>query len=77
MLAGSVVPTRVEREASSPGNKTCKTGNTLFIEVKIGKRSLSCIFGHGFGSDVAPEAFGRFIAAEPIVSYVYVRPTAR
>ena len=50
-----VVPTRVEREVSSPGNKTCKTGNTLFIEVKIGQRCCPALLDTGSEVTLLPK----------------------
>ena len=69
--AGRVSGTnRVEREVSSPGNKTCKTGNTLFIEVKIGKRRCPALLDTGSEVTLLPEAFGRFVSVEQIITYV-------
>ena len=65
----SALPFKVVREVSLSGNKTYKTGNILFIEVKIGKRQLSGSAGPKLGSDVAPEALSRFIAVEQNVTY--------
>ena len=46
---------RVEREVSSPANKSCKTGNTLFIEVKIGKRRCPALLDMGSEVTLLPK----------------------
>ena len=40
---------------SSPGNKSCKTGNTLFIEVKIGKRRCPALLDTGSEVTLLPK----------------------
>ena len=42
-------------EVSSPGNKSCKTGNTLFIEVKIGKRRCPALLDTGLKVTLFPK----------------------
>ena len=51
----SELPTRVKREVSSPENKTCKAGNTLFIEVKIGKRRCPALLDTGSEVTLLPK----------------------
>ena len=51
----SELPTRAKREESSPGNKTCKAGNTLFIEVKIGKRRCPALLDTGSEVTLLPK----------------------